>query len=300
MGGADGSESSGVPEASRPTATLLLTDDETTVDAHLDVDPMTNVLVVSAARTMRDVVEAWRQRAGTVPATLGVVTYAEFDRSASATDGPSRRSLSGGDVTLTSMSDPSDLRRLGTAITLYLDDWADADREALVYLDALAPFLDASDAESGFQLLHLLVQSAARADASVVVRVDTSAVDEQTIRTVQSLFDEVCTPAATDDPDFRTLLSNRRRRFVLRTLLDASVSCLELERLATLLARHEHDDPSGDDWNRAYTALASIHVPRLAEANLVAFDREDETVRLTEGDWSAERLDRLLTDEYED
>lgn len=302
MGGADSGESGGVHEASRPTATLLLADAEATVDAHLDVVPAaTNVLVVTTGRSMRDVVESWRRRAGAVPATLGIVTYAEFDRAASqdvgAASPPARRSVSGGDITLTSMSDPSNLQRLGTAVTLHLDDWAETDRETLVYLDALAPFIDANDPESAFQFLHLLVQSAEQLSAGVLVRLDPAAVDEQTIRTVQSLFDEVREPD-TDDIEFQTLLANRRRRFVLRALLEDSR--VTLERLATRLARDEADGEADADCDRTYTALASIHVPRLAEAGLVTFDRENEIVRLADGDWSVERLERRLDEKFDD
>lgn len=301
MGGADSGES--MHEVSRPTATLLLADAGTTVDAHLDIAPaMTNVLVVTTSRSMQAVVEAWRQRAGAVPTTLGIVTYADFARSAAQNTGdaspPTRRSLSGGDITLTSMSDPSNLQRLGTAVTLHLDDWADTDCETLVYIDALESFIDASDPESAFQLLHLLVQSVEQLSADIVVRLDPTAVDEQTLRTIQPLFDVVRKPDPDDDVDFQTLLVNRRRRFVLRALLDESE--IELEQLATRLARHETDDVADADWERAYTALASIHLPRLAEAGVVTFDRETGVVCLVDGDWSVERLERRLDEQFAD
>jgi len=308
MGRANGGESSGVSDGRRPTTTLLLADDETTVDPYLDVDSeTTNVLVVSAERSMRSVVEAWRRRGG-VPATLGIVSYTEFDRSAAASGDPSRQSLSGGDITLTSMSDPADLRRLGTAITLYLDDWADTDHRALVYVDALDPFVDAGGVEAAFQFLHLLGQSVDRSAADAVIRLDPSTVDERTVKTVKPLFDHVCDCTADTadeaddelDADFGALLSNRRRRFVLRTLLDTSG--LGLEELATRLAHRENDtdDPSEVEVTRSYTALASIHVPRLADANLVVFDREANTVRLADGDWSDDRLERLLGERSDD
>lgn len=307
MGGANSGESSGGRGDSRPTATLLLGGDAAFgSDALRDVVPeTTNVLVVSAARSMRTIVEDWRQQAGTLPAAFGVVTYAEFDRSASAVSSgqPPRQPLSGGDITLTSMSDPSDLRRLGTAVTLYLDDWVDTDRETLVYVDAFDPFVDASGAESTFQFLHLLVQSADQLDASVVVRLDPSTTADRTINTFRPLFDEVIDVTETPDIDageLRDVVENPRRRFVLRSLLDTSPT--ELERLAIRLARWENDtdDPTDAEYDRAYTALASIHVPRLAEVGLVAFDRSAERVRLTDRDWSTDRLERYLTPPPED
>jgi hypothetical protein len=271
--------------------------------ASLDVTPeATNVLVVSVERSMRAVVEAWRRRTGTgsLPAAFGLATYAEFDRSASgaATGTPSRRSLPGNDITLTSMSDPTDLRRLGTAITLYLEDWAETGRETLVYVDAFSPFLDANDAESTFQFLHSLIQTADQLDAGVVVRLDPSTADDRTINTFRPLFDDVVDATAAnglDDDELHGLLSNRRRRCVLRSLLETPT--IGLERLATRLACWENDtdDPTDAEYDRAYTALASVHVPRLAEAGVVTFDRAAERVELVDGDCSVERLERYLT-----
>jgi len=300
MGGANGDESNGC-SGDRATATLLLDGDPA-----FDVAPeSTNVLVVSASRSMREVVEEWRRRAGTLPAALGLITYAEFDRSASAAANgtPSRKPLSGGDITVTSMSDPADLRRLGTAITLYLDDWVDTDRETLVYVDALDSFVDANGVEPTFQFLHLLVGSADQSAADVVVGLDPSTTDERTIDTYRPLFDRVVDDTTTrtlDDDKLHTLLSNGRRRFVLRSLLDQPT--LDLHRLATRLARWENDtdEPTETQRTRAYTALASIHLPRLAEAGIVTFDRSAKRVRLTDDDWSADRLRRYLTAPLDD
>ena len=305
MGGANGGESNELIDDSRPTATLLL-DGDPSSDAALDVVPeSTNVLVVSASRSMREVVEEWRRRAGTLPAAFGLITYAEFDRSASAaaSGAPSRKSLSGGDITVTSMSDPADLRRLGTAITLYLDDWVDSDRKTLVYVDALDPFVDANGVEPTFQFLHLLVQNVDQSAADVVVGLDPSTTDERTINTYRPLFDRVVDATTTrtlDDDELHSLLANGRRRFVLRSLLDQST--LGLDRLATRLARWENDtdEPTDAQRTRAYTALASVHLPRLAEAGIVTFDRSAERVRLTDADWSADRLRRYLTAPLDD
>lgn len=302
MGGANGGTSSDECTDSRPTATLLLGGDvEFGSGASPEVVPeATNVLVVSAARSMRTVMEDWRQYVGALPAAFGLATYAEFDRSA-ATGQPSREPLPGGNLTLTSMSEPGDLPRLGTAVMLYLDDWADTDRESLVYVDALGPFVDASSVESVFQFLHLLVESVDQLDADVVVRLDSSSTDDRTVDTFRPLFDEVIdATAALHTDELRAVLGNDRRRFVLRALLETTP--IGLDRLATRLACWENDteDPTDAECDRAYTALASIHVPRLAEANLVAFDRSIGEVRLADGDWSIDRLERYLTTPSDD
>ncbi|MFB6255311.1 MAG: hypothetical protein ABEH58_01050, partial [Haloplanus sp.] len=264
MGGANGGESNACSNDNRATATLLLGGE---TDEVPDVPPeSTNLLVVSATRSTQDIVEEWRRRAGALPDAFGLITYAEFERSASAdaTDRPSRKPLPGGTLMITSMSDPGDLRRLGTAVTLYLDDWTDTDRRTLVHVDALAPFIDANDAESTFQFLHLLVRSTAQLDADVVVRVDPSTTPDRTLDTFRPLFDRVVDATATAefDDELRDLFGNRRRRFVLRLLLEQST--IGLDRLAMRLACWENDidDPTRSERDRAYTALASIHVPR--------------------------------------
>jgi hypothetical protein len=195
------------------------------------------------------------------------------------------------------MSDPGDLPRLGTAITLYLDDWVDTERETLVYVDALSPFVDANGLESAFEFLHLVIRSADQLDAGVVVRLDPSTTDERTTNTFRPLFDRVVDATTTgglDEDELRALLANPRRRFVLRSLL--SQRTVGLDRLAARLARWENDteEPTDAEHDRAYTALASVHVPRLAEAGIVAFDRAAERIHLVDGDWSADRLERYL------
>jgi|GEM_PF-2360705 len=313
MGGANGDGAGECSDCSGSTATLLVGDESASPHAG-DAAPASgaeNVLVVSAVRTVRDAIEEWRRHAGSLPDAFGLITYAEFGRSASATETgtPSRKPLSGpgpgvgdgADVTVTSMSEPGDLRRLGTAVTLYLDDWTDTDRETLVHVDAFAPFVDASGVEPAFQFLHLLVQSAAQLDADVVVELDPSATDERTINTFRPLFDRTV-DATTDgvDDELRAVLENRRRRYVLRSLLDRSP--IELDRLATRLACWENDtdDPTADEYERAYTALASIHVPRLAEVGLAVFDRSAGRVRLADCGWSADRLERYLATSLDD
>lgn len=132
MGGTNGDSSSGGSMANRPTATLWLLRGATSDgDELLEVTPReVDVLVVSTSRSMTEVVQDWRSAVGPLPAEFGLISFAEFTRSAASADAtngrskPSRRSLSGGDITLTSMANPGNPQRLGTAVTLYLDDWA--------------------------------------------------------------------------------------------------------------------------------------------------------------------------------
>jgi hypothetical protein len=302
MGGVNSGTSSGGAPVERSAATLLLADGDVS-DATAAVTPdCPETLVVSVEGSVVDVVDDWRANRGTLPASFGLITFAEFGRSAATgdttDDGPSRRSLPGQDITVTAMSEAENLPRLGTAITLYLDDWADTDRETLVYVDDLGPLAAENDLESTFQFLHLLVQTVTGIDATLLVRADETATDERTINTLRPLFDAVVDvsdadaspPPALDGDTIRTLLRNSRRRFVLRTLFEDGET--GLDRLASRLAAHETDAeaPTEADRTRAFTALASVHVPQLAEAGLVVFDRSDERVRLSD---AARRTDRL-------
>jgi hypothetical protein len=189
-----------------------------------------NVLVVSPSRSVTDVVRDWRAAVGSLPAEFGLVSFSEFTRSAATTPpdsvggSPPRRSVSGGDITLTSMANPGNLQRLGTAVTLYLDDWADSDRETVVYVDALSPLLEATDAESVFQFLHLLTRCVEKSDATLTVRLDPDVVAERTTNTLRPLFDRVADHTddapAVDIDTIHDLLGNARRRFVLRALFE--------------------------------------------------------------------------------
>ena len=311
MGGSNSGTSSGGRPVERSAATLLLehnggSDVGDRLDTRADD---TEVLVVSAERSVVDVVDDWRASRGTLPAAFGLITFGEFGRSAarrSANDGPSRRALPGRDITVTTMSDHENLRRLGTAVTLYLDDWADSDRETIVYVDALAPFTEAAGVEPTFQFLHLLVQTVAQLGATLAVRADPSRIDERTIGTLRPLFDTVIdttddgsTPPALDTDAIHELLRNPRRRFVLRSLFrDESV---ELATLAERLAQEESgaEAPTDASRRRAFTALASVHVPRLAEAGLVVFDRSDERVSLSDVARGADRLEGYLNGSFD-
>ncbi|MFD1632341.1 ERAP1-like C-terminal domain-containing protein [Haloplanus ruber] len=309
MGGVNGGTPSGERSVDRSAATLLLTQDggRDALD-RLDVTPdAAEVLVVSAERSATAAVDDWRASHGSLPAAFGLISFGEFGRSAAtrgADDGPSRRSLPGRDVTVTTMSDPGNLQRLGTAVTLYLDDWADTDRDTVVYVDDLTPFVEAGGLEPTFQFLHLLSQTVTGTNATLVVRADASATDEQTVNTLRPLFDAVidndAAPPALDTDTLHELLRNPRRRFVLRSLLAEEGTTLD--RLAARLAAWENDtdEPTDAERTRAFTALASVHVPRLAEAGLVVFDRSAKRVSLSDAARDAGRLEGYLNESFDD
>ncbi|MFB6108713.1 MAG: hypothetical protein ABEJ82_07715 [Haloplanus sp.] len=311
MGNANGDGPDGEPPARRASTeydggstTLVLHPgdgtDERCVPSHLPSDPAeTNLLVVSYTETVAEVIRQW-QGVESQPPSFGLISFAEFDRSAAADASPSKRSLPGQNLTVTTMSDVSDLQGLGTAVTLYLDDWAENDRETVVCVDSLGPMLDGNGTQPTFQFLHVLTGCVRRAGASLYVHLGEER-DDRTVDTLRPLFDDV-TERGSDAPgvDAETvwdLLGNPRRQYVLYYLCNERET-ETVNRLAVRLARWENDaaerELTSAECDRAYTALASVHLPRLAEADVVDYDTDEKRVSLSAAARRADDLERYV------
>mgnify|MGYP006283688435 CR=1 FL=1 len=90
-----------------------------------------------------------------------------------------------------------------------------------------------------------------------------------------------------------SILSNRRRRLALHTI--RQVGATDLSSLAEQVAAWENDSTveelTTDERKRVYTSLQQVHLPRMDEADVVAFDKDRGTVEATE---AAEELDIYL------
>lgn len=79
------------------------------------------------------------------------------------------------------------------------------------------------------------------------------------------------------------LLGNSRRRRVLRHLLDQQT--ITLTKLSARIAAWENDttvaDLSSRQRKQVYSSLYQTHIPRLSEHDLVEYDADERTVRLT-------------------
>ncbi|SFR52727.1 DUF7344 domain-containing protein [Halogeometricum limi] len=86
------------------------------------------------------------------------------------------------------------------------------------------------------------------------------------------------------DDVFR-ILSNRRRRLALYLLFDASGS-VDRDELASQLVAWERgvdvDDVPRDAVTTLNVELEHVHLPRLREANVVSYGRDERTLTLTE------------------
>lgn len=88
-------------------------------------------------------------------------------------------------------------------------------------------------------------------------------------------------------------LAHRRRRHVLRCLAERG-SAMRLTALATAVARRELDDADVDYADaiveRVRRSLHHRHVPKLADAGLVEYDRTFDAVGLATDDAALEPL----------
>ena len=98
-------------------------------------------------------------------------------------------------VVVDTVTDPTDLNSLGTAIGRYLGQWEDDD--LAVCFDSVTALLRHVDEQSAVQFLHLLVQRLEKVEAVVHFHLDPTAHDEATIETVTELVDTVEGPEPT-------------------------------------------------------------------------------------------------------
>ncbi|MFC7046302.1 hypothetical protein ACFQH6_13585 [Halobacteriaceae archaeon GCM10025711] len=76
------------------------------------------------------------------------------------------------------------------------------------------------------------------------------------------------------------VLSDRRRRFVLHYLMDEPDEPVTTDELVDKVLEWEADDDRGDDYRQRVTVnLHHVHLPKLADANVVDYDPRSETVR---------------------
>jgi DNA-binding transcriptional ArsR family regulator len=102
-------------------------------------------------------------------------------------------------------------------------------------------------------------------------------------RNITSASRRSCEPLSKDD--IFTVLSNERRRFVLRYLKDHE-EAVQIRDLAQQVASWENDVPieqlNYKQRKRVYTSLHQTHLPKLDDCGIVEYDRDRKTVALTD------------------
>ncbi|MFP9190655.1 hypothetical protein ACLI4Q_03165 [Natrialbaceae archaeon A-CW1-1] len=87
-------------------------------------------------------------------------------------------------------------------------------------------------------------------------------------------------------------VANDQRRAILRLLNDADEQAMAVSELANVVAEHTLDGepPTDADRRRVHTALHHIHLPKLEDSGLVAYDSETNRVRDATGELGQELL----------
>lgn len=139
------------------------------------------VLVVSYTRQPAAVVDAWETQVGDLPATGGIVTVGQPETGFESPDWEVTRVESPGDLTGTGIE-------LSTRLS-GLADTAGVDAEVVVCFESVTELLGHTDVQRVFRFLHVLTGRVRNAGARCYYRFDPAAHDEQTIATLQTLFD---------------------------------------------------------------------------------------------------------------
>lgn len=153
------------------------------------------------AVTLTDSPDSWlrryRQRSDALPSRIGLIVAGGHARSTSAVGGSDGWRLPPTEsISVTMVDDPGDLTAIGIKINEFLEQWdleantAD-DPRLKVCFDSLTVLLQYADVERVFRFLHVLSSRLAEENVQAHFHLDPSTQDEQTLKLLGSLFDEV-------------------------------------------------------------------------------------------------------------
>lgn len=128
-------------------------------------------------------------RTGGPPDDTTFVCIGEQTRSAASPS--STADLTPGSATMRVVPEPSNLARIGLVVNDCLEDWADSSGQTVICFHSLTHLLEYVDLQTAFRFLHVLTGRISTADAQAHFHIDPTAHDEETIRTLSMLFDDV-------------------------------------------------------------------------------------------------------------
>jgi hypothetical protein len=161
--------------------------DEATCGSFFRAAPVSerNVLFVSLTQSADERMAVLRAHTDDLPPKVSIV---------SGTDGyDSETTLQAGETSIAvdTISDPSDLPKLGITISRAVSSWAEDGRGAVVCFHSLTALLQYVDRQRVFRFLHVLQDRLGSVDAVTHYHMDSEAHDQQTLATVRPLFDAV-------------------------------------------------------------------------------------------------------------
>lgn len=230
-----------------------------------------DVLAVTYQRSDK-FLQTWRERIDRRPRNVGVVSVGERMRSASPASEstprmPDRPVVRG-------VADSTDVDGVRDVTAGYLDAWPD-DGHSFVYFDSVTALLAHLDADATVDFLETYLRALDARDAVGYFCLTPAAHDRSIVRETASLFDTVleCVDAAAEveaEPsvsDCFEAIADRRRRYVLGAIAGGEeVSVAEL-------ADHVAGRTSAGR-RRIQASLVNVHLPKLADLGVVAYDRE--------------------------
>lgn len=97
-------------------------------------------------------------------------------------------------TTIETISNPTNIQRLGITISQYVAEWASDEGDTLICFHSLSPLLQTvEDPQRVFRFLNTLFGRVQSADAYAHYHLDPDAHDQETISTFRPMFDEIVT-----------------------------------------------------------------------------------------------------------
>lgn len=136
------------------------------------------------------------------------------------------------------VTDPGDVRRLGTTISRICGAWGE-EHDVVACFDSLSDLLEHRDAEDVFRFVHVLIERFATVDAVAHFHLDPASHDERVVRTFEDLFDGVITEFEADERALEFVGGGSRAS-------DADVAAVADVTATVADAALEEAEPAGD------------------------------------------------------
>lgn len=286
-----------------PSVLLLAPDGKASRDPTTVIDDVreTNVLIVTVTQSPDEVLWTWRESGKPSPADLGIVAVGETTRTGATV---ASRTTPGPDPVCT-IESVDDLAAVRTAVACYLDEWEGTDERIVLWFDSLTAVLQEVNVLAAFTFLQVLSIGVEAADATGYFLLDPTAHECRTIRELSLVCDAIgVAPVAgetwrclrlTHDPitaptggnrrelsddELFDLLSHPRRRWLLYALLHRTDLTTVMD-LADALATVERSQRTGPGrLEQVAITLHHTHLPKLAKAGVIAYDRDRNRIEL--------------------
>ncbi len=243
-----------------------------------------SVVAVTYDRSADEFLEAWRQRAETVPNFVRIVTVGRTMRSASSASSATRNVVH-------PVQRRDDLEGVRTAIESALE--TETGTTALVFDSLTAPLEHTSLGETMLFVANV-TDCLAATDAVGYFCFEADAHDPSVIAALRAVSDEMAelshdgewtTRSPTESEDDRlsldcvfAMLRSNRRRSAIRCLL-RTTEPISVEELTTAVAEYEEGETvTQNQHRRYYSTLYQLHLPKLADAGLIEYDESNHEV----------------------